>query len=71
MSYDHWKTTNPDDEWLGSAQQSGDRDDESENDWSSDEEIGYWEHFGRYDEEPSDWRIDETSAEYQDRERNQ
>lgn len=24
MSYDHWKTTNPDDEWLGSAQQSPD-----------------------------------------------
>jgi hypothetical protein len=32
----------------------------------TDEEIGYWEHFGRYDEEPRPWRIDEASAEYQD-----
>jgi len=31
MSYDHWKTTNPDDELLGSCPQSGDRleDDEA------------------------------------------
>jgi hypothetical protein len=28
----------------------------------------YWEHFGRYDEQSSE--PDETSAEYQDRERN-
>jgi len=25
MSYDHWKTTNPADEWLGSCPQEGDR----------------------------------------------
>jgi hypothetical protein len=29
MSYDHWKTTNPDDEWLGSAPQSDDEQDEA------------------------------------------
>jgi len=63
MSYDHWKTTNPDDEFLGNADQSGDRD-EPENEWPTDEQIGYWEHFGRYDEEPNE--PDETSAQYQD-----
>jgi hypothetical protein len=36
----------------------------------ADEEIRSFEHFGRYDEEPYRWRIDEASAEYQDRERN-
>jgi len=35
---------------------------------AEDDEL-YWEHFGRYDEELSE--LDETSAEYQDRERNQ
>jgi hypothetical protein len=25
MSYDHWKTTDPADEWLGNAPQEGDR----------------------------------------------
>jgi len=35
------------------------------------DQEAYWEHFGRYDEEPNEWQIDETSAEYQDRERNQ
>ena len=43
--------------------------DDTENYWPTDEEIAYWEHFGRYDEESTE--PGETSAGYQDRERNQ
>ena len=39
-----------------------------DNDWPSDEELAYREHFGRHDEELSE--PDELSAEYQDRLRN-
>jgi hypothetical protein len=78
MSYDHWKTTNPDDQYLGSTPQPG-QDDEPDAERFDEaayeaaqleREREYWEHFGRYDEEPCEWQMEESSAPYQDRERN-
>jgi hypothetical protein len=52
-TYDSWKAHNPADEELGSAPQSC-QDDDGSNTWPSDEELGRWEHFGRYDEKISE-----------------
>jgi len=39
MSYDHWKTTDPDDEWLESAAQWTEKNDLSEEDRLAREEA--------------------------------
>jgi hypothetical protein len=65
MSYDHWKTTDPDDMFLESAPQSDEDDDREPLDYHE------WELLSEAEADARARQPDESSAQAQDWERNQ